>query len=1452
MAFKNNGLFVNIVVNGATAKFLVDTGCGPTILNSQFYEKMCSCTKPQLSQNVTSKLKVADGRPIPYKGTGTFKMTIVDVMTVEHEMLVADIDVEGLLGYDFLSKHNCQINTRKGELDFGDKTNEKMPIKDVKEDVSCYRVSVTETTIIPPNSEQLVKARLSCKPRSATMGVIEPRETFLERYPLMLAKVLVDPQRDFIPIRIMNPTSDPITIMKKTIVGTCEEVIEVIDESNDCTSNCNTISNHNEKDEVTSNHVEHMMTHNCTPTVTQNCVDEVTQSVTQNCVPPHLQDLWQRSCEGLNPVERTRVASLLAKYSDVFVKSPDDLGRTNLVEHHINTGNAAPIKQAARRKPIHMRDKEREHVEDLLRRGLIKESESPWSSPTVLTRKKNGETRFCVDYRLINEKTIKDNFPLPNINDSLDTLSEGTYFSVLDMASGYWQVPVSAEDKPKTAFVCESGLFEWNVLPYGLCNAPACFERLVEKVLAGLQWQSCLLYIDDIVCFGKTFNHAVDRLDEIFLRMRNANLKFGPKKCHLFQASVNYLGHVVSKEGVSTDPAKIEAVQKWPAPQTVSEVRSWLGFTSYYRRFMRGYSEMAAPLFALTEKSRTFGWTAKCEEAFTKMKNALITAPILAYPTVDGQYVLDCDASDVGIGAVLSIVQEGSLERPIAYFSKTLSKSEKRYCVTRKELYALVAGVKHFHHYLYGRKFLIRTDHSALRWLMNFKNPEGQTARWIEVLGTYDFEIKHRPGKLHQNADGLSRIPCRDCKQCDKISQNADSASPMSIMRQGKCHHEETHGEDDGEEFEITLGSTTLPPSAMAVNVITTEQSDIGDNEDDDEEVTNSDNLNENAESTASSWAPQWSANDLREAQMEDPCVSKIIRWMETSQERPEWKDISSDDTTLKVYWSHWDQLKLVNNVLYKRWVSNWGSNATLKLVVPRKLRQIVFDGLHASRVAGHLGETKTMGRVGERYWWAKWRDDVIRRCKACDMCASRKPPHKTPRAPMQTYNVGAPLERIAIDVMGPLPTSDRGNKYILVVGDYFTKWMEAYAMPNQEAKTVATVIAEEFICRFGVPRQLHSDQGRNFESHLFTELCEILSIDKTRTTPLHPCSDGMIERMNRSLEAMLSMFVSKNQRDWDAHLPFMMMAYRSASHESTKCTPNEMMLGRNAELPIDILFGSPPANSSLVKVSKYVEDLSERLELVHKYAREKLNVSSEKQKRNYDHRADKKPPYERGDAVWLFNPHRKKGITPKFDLPWEGPFLVLERLSDVTFRIQRTCRSVPKVVHYNRLKKYRGEGFESWLKTPVESDHSDHDVRNNIAQKPSLETIEEEDTEGELVDDAAETQPDDEPLVEPDDSSEEMSSTMTEELENLEKVTQDSMTFPEDGPLEDESDIVVRERSEDTLVSDETTVPPPVVNVKNSPVGTRKSTRQRKLPKKLQDYILEGEEDDSEIPIWV
>ena len=297
--------------------------------------------------------------------------------------------------------------------------------------------------------------------------------------------------------------------------------------------------------------------------------------------------------------------------------------------------------------------------------------------------KKRMELSACVDYRKLNATTRKDAYPIPRIDDTLDTLAGSQWFSTLDLISGYWQVELDSKDKEKTAFSSPDGLFEFNVMPFGLCNAPATFQRLMDMVLAGMNWKTCLIYLDDIIILGRDFPTHLQNMDQIFSCLRQAGLKLQPSKCRLCQRAVSFLGHIVSPAGIATDPEKTERIGNWPIPLSRKDVQQFLRLTNYYRRFIQNYAHVAKPLNRLTEKTATFQWTEECQQAFDFLKHKLTSTPILAHPDYSLPFTLDTDASDVGIGAVLSQTHPDGKKHVIAYHSRALTKSERRYSVTR-------------------------------------------------------------------------------------------------------------------------------------------------------------------------------------------------------------------------------------------------------------------------------------------------------------------------------------------------------------------------------------------------------------------------------------------------------------------------------------------------------------------------------------------------------------------------------------------------------------------------------------------------------------------------------------------------------------------------------------------------------------------------------------------------
>ena len=508
-------------------------------------------------------------------------------------------------------------------------------------------------------------------------------------------------------------------------------------------------------------------------------------------LPEHVSVLFLQTVQENNlssHVERG-LKQLLHDHQDTFATSSTDIGYCPLIEHDIDTGNTPPIKQSPRRLPLAAREAEDQILDDMLESGVIQPSSSPWASPVCLVKKKDGSYRFCVDYRRVNTVSRRDAFPIPDIQDALDHLRGAKYFATFDLLSGYWQLGLTDRARERSAFCTRRGLFEFTRMPFGLAGAPSTFCRLMSTVLRDLLWKICLYYLDDIVIFARTPEELLDRLRQVLDRLRQVGLKAKPSKCVLFQREVQFLGHLVSERGVEPLPEKIDVIKNWPVPHCLRDVRAFFGLASYYRRFVKGFATTAEPLTRLTRKQTTkFECTEDAQIAFDKLKQAIMEATTLAFPYPDRDCILDTDASDVAIGAVLSQKIDG-VERPIAFYSRVMSNTQRNYCPTRRELLAVVASLQHFRHYLLGNKITLRTDHhDSLKWLNTFRRPEGILARWIETLAEFDYTIEHRPGRVHCNADGVSRPVCKQCigkvprtPWVDELERANELVEPLSV-----------------------------------------------------------------------------------------------------------------------------------------------------------------------------------------------------------------------------------------------------------------------------------------------------------------------------------------------------------------------------------------------------------------------------------------------------------------------------------------------------------------------------------------------------------------------------------------------------------------------------------------------------------------------------------------------
>ena len=889
---------------------------------------------------------------------------------------------------------------------------------------------------------------------------------------------------------------------------------------------------------------------------------------------------------------------MLKRNAKVFSKDDMDMGRTNLVKHHIKLTDPAPFKEAYRRIPPQMYDEVKTHIQEMLDLGAIRPSNSPWASSIVLVRKKDGRLRFCIDLRRLNNRTVKDAYSLPRIESILDSLGGAQIFTTLDLKAGYWQVEMAEECKAYTAFTCGPlGFYECDTMPFGATNAPATFQRLMHDCLGDLNMNWCIVYLDDIIVFSDTKEEHIKRLEAVFQKLMAAGLKLKPTKCFFFRNEIEYLGHVVSGKGISTNPKKIEAVTKWPTPKTVYDVRSFLGFVGYYRRFIKNFSKITKPIREVitglenqskrAAKKTYIEWTDTAESAFEALKTMCVSTPILAYPNYQLPFILHTDSSTDGLGAVLYQKQDGK-QRVIAYASRSVSKAESNYPAHKLEFLALKWAVcEKFHEYLYGSKpFEVYTDNNPLTYVLTSAKLDACGQRWVAKLANYNFSIKYRCGVSNTEADALSRI-----KWPEALSEmmNTDNG----------CM--DTHVINAVLTGAVTKSSLIESVSCSA-GIIPTE-------------------LDMNDKLSNINW--------MKEQRL-DPNLGVIIRLIESGQLFKR-KLQGKDSTELKSFLRNKRSLKLIKDVLYRK---SFSDNSTTKktmwqLVVPKIFRERALSGCHDD--VGHQGILRTLSLLRERFYWPGMQEEATQYVMRCSRCLRRKTPPQV--APLQPILVTQPLELVHMDYLSLEPS--KGNiENVLVITDHFTRYALAYPSKTQTAQATARILWDNFICHYGFPEKFISDQGRNFESDLIKELCKIAGVKKIHTTPYHPQGNGQCERFNSTLCNMLGTLSDEEKSDWKSHLGCMTHAYNCTKHASTTYSPYYLMFGRHPRLPIDIEFGLHKPNcSDNSSKSRYIQKLRRRLNYAFQKASKYSDQQAKKYKQGYD-KSVKGPQLHENDLV--------------------------------------------------------------------------------------------------------------------------------------------------------------------------------------------------------------------------
>ena len=906
----------------------------------------------------------------------------------------------------------------------------------------------------------------------------------------------------------------------------------------------------------------------------------------------------------LSPKHKYMFWRLLERYRGIFAFKGDPLGKINNWVHHIDTGEHPPIKQNPYRTSEAQKLQIQECVNDMMEKGVIVPCVSSWSSPVTLVPKKDGTIRFCIDYRKLNAITKDDLYPIPRLDEPLALMRGSKLFSVMDCDSCYWQIPLDRKSMEKTTFTCHLGTFMFKVMPFGLKCAPASCVRAMDRIFKNENRRISFIYMDDLICYSDTPEEHIRRLSILFDRMMEHGLKLKAKKCEFANNSVNYLGHTITVEGISPDRNRLKALLESPAPNSVDNVRSFLGFCGFYRNYVINFTMIAEPLTRLLRKNANFVWGEEQQVAHQTLINALINAPILAHYDPAQKTELRVDASNLGLGAHLVQI-DGDRKQLLACASRTLLKHERNYSTTEKECLAIVFGLKKFRPYLFGRKFTVVTDHCGLCYLMSAKDLENRLARWSLKVMDYDFEIIYNKGAKHQDADYLSRNPFKEKEVSPEILEKEPDLT-VSLVR-----------------FEIEA-----------------EPIDFTD------------------------WTPQ---NTIEE-QKKDPILKDFYNLCE----HPELLSQNYREKFSRTY-----QLK--DGLLYRR--SNMLGADKFMLCVPLSLVPQILFYAHDSPIAAHFGQRKTMWRIAQNFHWRGMATDIKNYVRTCKECQFRK----TSNTSTHSYLGSLPIphnvfDAIAIDIVGPLPTTEDGYKHIVTVTDSLSKYAVTYPIRNSTDDEIMEGLEQKVFYVFGPPKSILKDQGTNLNSVFCHQVYDRWGIKSNRTTPYHPQGNGQTERFNKTLGVALTTMIPENKEQWIEYLYPVTYGYNSVLNESTGFPPIELITGHNPQFSLLDKIGYCPESD---KPGLTIEEK-------RRVARDNILKS---QRKNAKANNEKRIPcnIKLGDLVLIFSTPLKMKKGGKFENRWIGPYRVLKRESEQIFTIMPLTGPLTKTRQVNavNIKRY-------------------------------------------------------------------------------------------------------------------------------------------------------------------
>ena len=945
------------------------------------------------------------------------------------------------------------------------------------------------------------------------------------------------------------------------------------------------------------------------------------------------------------PESESQLIDLLWKHRPAVALPGEALGKTPVMEFEIELiPGAKPVHKTPYKMPHSQTQIVNELLEDMKKMKVIEPSNSPYSSPIILVKKKDGGYRPCIDYRALNLQIVADRFPLADMNTILQSLGDSKVFSSIDLFSSYWQLPLTEESKRMTAFSANNESWQFTVLPFGIKTAVSGFSRLMRAVLSGLLGEHALSYLDDVILFTPTVDLHLQMIDKVLQRFQDANLKIKLVKCQFLKKALCFLGNYVSSDGVRPDPAKLAVVKNYPVPTNVDQLRSFLGFVGFYRQYIDHFSQIAKCLTNLFKKDTPFKWGTEEQTAFELLRDKLISDPILVYPDFKLPFFVATDASNEAIAAALLQERDGTL-KPIGYASRTMTPAEFNYGITDKEGLALLYGLQKFRNLIYGYEIICLTDHLALCQIFAKGPLLGRLARWALTLQDYAPRLRYVPGKLNRIADSLSRMhPPAKNKGTQPLQFKTNVEGDAFIARietveapQQRSKNMITNAVCLRTEANPACFTLRIkPPSIMLINV--------------------------------------WSDDELVQAQTKDPFCIPLIKYVDYGTVSPRLPTDAQD------YF-------MLSNVLHKKTYERNSKRPRNVVVMPAQLMPVALQLCHDSPLSGHYGIERTLHRFRERYYFPGDRKAIAAHYANCKTCLEHKG-RVLPTTTIFNYPIPTrPFEVVSFDTLGPFTVSATMRyRYILVFVCFLTHYCEVVGVEDRTAEKVAFAIRQRIIMQHGTPKILISDRAAEFCSTLIQQLCKGMQIKRVNTCVRYPAANGLCERANGKVLALLRSVVNSCQDNWDECLPEVQGAINSAYNISVGDTPHFLLYHFDKVMPFDLMPDTEEAES--IELHEYVKKAMQRRRKIIDLATMHLRSSKEEQAlyRRKDAKRQDRKPYV-GQRVYI-KVTPTVGIKSKLTPKWKGPYRIEKVLPANRLMVTQIGTSLPPLtIHLDHVK---------------------------------------------------------------------------------------------------------------------------------------------------------------------